>query len=90
MRIVSNMASARTGVRGTRSVVKGKAVVTAEEQEESPSKKDNWVIPVPKQLSWEEPFDLEGFPSVLIESLVDCAPCLLGREKAVYDADFFH
>lgn len=73
----------------TRSVVKGKTALKAEERE-SPKRNDSSVVSIPQEMSWEEPFNLEGIPADLRDRLVVLAPCLLGRGNAVYDAVFFH
>src|SRR5579875_2301645 len=41
-------------------------------------------------MDWGEPLSLEEIPDDLGKKLVDSAPCLLGRDEAVYDVEFFH
>jgi hypothetical protein len=85
------MASGAKGGR-SKSLVKGKAAAREAEQE-SPKRGRSRVkkeVEIDAHSSeWDAPFDLAGFPTVLRGLLVAAAPCLLGREKAVYDAEFF-
>ena len=85
------MASSAKALR-SKSLVKGKAAAREAEQESlqrgrSTLKKE---VEIDAPISeWDAPFDLAGFPTLLRGLLVAAAPCLLGREKAVYDAEFF-
>ena len=87
------MTSSSTRAR-SKSLVKGKAALQ-EEGQVSP----RTGLKQPKKEGahdggfrsvWDVPFDLSQFPKELQASLVAVAPCLLGREDAVYDAKFFN
>ena len=88
--VVRNMSSSNRKLH-SKSLVKGKAALAETLQDNASHTPKEISLPSdPTFGTWTAPFDLSGLSTVLQKKLVVMAPCLLGRQKAIYDTDFFH